>query len=445
MGRGGKPAAWCGYERGPRSRIGIHPLTSSTSMKRTTIIVVSMLGLFAASCSGASETTAAQDADDRPELSTTTGTSTTTTSTSTTTIATTAPAADLGPLEAMLALVPNTREYGKYVVINDYRAAIAALGQEPPSGDDTEAVREFLSALTTQTSPPILVLPVGFGDRAFEIEAWKEQFGFSFLDVDRDVLAGQPPDELFAVQGAFAPGAIDSAVKADPVWSDDLTEAEHDGEPYFLWSDPMVSAFDKASGPRPLGRGGALAVVGDETVFRSVNPEVVTNALDGVAGTSTTLADNKAFASIARSLETHSVHSALLSNEPVLVNPLYVFGGLSGAQPTVEEMEERLNAIPKLPLYLAFGVGQALDDDTGGLLVVSFAMLDPASAEAMLDAFTVIVEQGESFQTNSPWSERLVIKETQAEGNIATIVMETENPRIGFNAFLTRDSLFVTG
>lgn len=70
-------------------------------------------------------------------------------------------------------------------------------------------------------------------------------------------------------------------------------------------------------------------------------------------------------------------------------------------------------------------------------------MPDPDSAAIMLDAFTVVVEDGRSFEFDSSWSDAFTIRETEAVGNVATIVLAADFPTRGYSAFRSADSLFV--
>lgn len=57
-------------------------------------------------------------------------------------------------------------------------------------------------------------------------------------------------------------------------------------------------------------------------------------------------------------------------------------------------------------------------------------MPDPESADDMVEAFSVVIETSKSWDGDLAWSEVFTIRQTQVVGNVATIVLETDD-RVG--------------
>jgi hypothetical protein len=232
------------------------------------------------------------------------------------------------------------------------------------------------------------------------------------------------------------------------VWSADLVEVSSTGGGYFVWGeDPFATEFDRVSGPRPLGRGGALGVLPDGTVIRSVDPAVVEQSLAASSGEARSLVDDASYAAAADTLDASGVYSAMLTSENITIDPLFLLGPLGGEVPTAEEVEEKLDSIVTLPPYLALGIGNKIDPDADpqGVLVVVVVAANAEAAQETITAMEAIVATGTSIAFDAPWSDLLTVSATEAKGSVAIIEFQTENPRIGISAYLQRDTLFVSG
>jgi hypothetical protein len=202
---------------------------------------------------------------------------------------------------------------------------------------------------------------------------------------------------------------------------------------------------ERSSAPRPLGEGGALAALDGGAVIRAVDPRVVERALDALSGIARSLADDEGAVAVARALDGAGAHTALLTDRLSPPDPAELLDVLNEEVGSLEEAAERLERLPTLPAYRVLGIGQALDADGNGLLVVAFATATPEEAEAVADAFTAVVEDGVSIVGDRPWSELLSIRSTSLDETTATIVLDTDNPRLGLQAFYAHDTLFATG
>ena len=356
---------------------------------------------------------------------------------------------DLGPIASMLAYIPDARENRLLLTINDYDGALAAAGTEWPASEDDEAVAEVFGDLSFRLEPPILIAPVAFGDRLFPLDEWRTEVGFSIVDAERDASTGEAPGRLSIVRTRRPAPEIESAVRSDPTWSADLNEVGDGDGAYFAWGDdPLALEIDRdrASAARPLGRGGAMAVLDDGTVIRSPDPEVVEASLAATNDEIRSLLDDGSYASVARALDAADVYSAHLTSENITVDPLYLLGPFDGPPPSAEEVQARLDEITTVPPYLALGIGNKVDLDVApqGVLVLVFAAVSPEAAEQTVAAVEEIVASGNSIAVQAPWSELLSVTSTSVDGSVAVIELRTDNPRIGINSFQQRDTLFVS-
>ena len=356
---------------------------------------------------------------------------------------------ELGPIASMLAHVPDAGENRQLLTINDYEGALETAELEwPPSGDEEAAADVFLT-LSVFAEPPILVSPSIFGRQAFPLDPWRTEVGFTILDVERDASTGEAPGTLSIIHTTRSAGEIEHALQADPVWGSELVEVGEGEGAYFAWGDdPLASDPDpeRITAPRPLGRGGAMAVLDDGTVIRSPDPSVVVRSLDATNGGTRSLLDDESYLAVANALDAAGAYTAHLTSENVVVDPLFLLGPFDGPPPSAAEIEERLGELTTVPPYVALGIGNKVDlgADPQGVLVLVFAAISPESAAETVAAIEEIVVNGTSIVTGGPWSELLTVASTSVDGSLAIVELRTANPRIGIQSFQQRHTLFAS-
>ena len=352
-----------------------------------------------------------------------------------------------GPLASMLVYVADSSANRRQLFIDDYEAGLAAAGVLWPATGDLDQSIDVFRELTFDGEPPIFMTAAAFGDRPIEFDEWRTQFGFSVAETQRSLSTGQAPGTLSIFDTDRADEEIESALRADPVWSADLGEAADDDGGYFVWGDdPLAIVRERTSGPRPLGRGGALALAGDGLVIRSVDPAVVEQSLAASVGEGRSLFDDEGYLAVANALDGAGVYSAFLTSENYGVDPFFLLDPTDAGSLTIEEIEETLENITTIPPYLALGIGTNVDSGTDppGVLVLAFAATSPETAEETVVAIEEIVADGASIASESRWSEMLTVSSTSVDGSVAIVELRTEQPRIGVSAFLQRDTLFVS-
>lgn len=160
------------------------------------------------------------------------------------------------------------------------------------TGLDDASEDERLAALTTMFVDTVQTPPELFAQRGTEIDAFREELGFSVLDVDRSLDVLSPPEQALIMETSVDPAQIDEAVRSDPVWSPLLDVDTVAGHEVYDWDDgAAVSTPDpgRSTAARPLGRGGQLAIV-DGTVTRTVSRSTLVATLGAFGDPETSIA-----------------------------------------------------------------------------------------------------------------------------------------------------------
>ncbi|MEL6983345.1 MAG: hypothetical protein AAFO29_13045, partial [Actinomycetota bacterium] len=147
----------------------------------------------------------------------------------------------------------------------DLGRAEAAIGATRPELGDEEGFQEWSRRLSgtflqDDGGPQAFALIPTFTDGAVsDPVGWTEAYGFSILDTEAVVEAGQPPGTVTSFVVRVTGADIDAAVSTDPVWSSDLEVVEGEDGPYYQWSTEGEVDPERRGPGRPLGRGGLLA------------------------------------------------------------------------------------------------------------------------------------------------------------------------------------------
>jgi hypothetical protein len=311
--------------------------------------------------------------------------------------------------------VPSEQDEPVVVAYGDLARAAEIAGVEPPSDpSDQEAVLRYVNAVTggpvpddgeggeegedgpTSSSPVAAVPPsVAHAERAVDIEEFADDVGWTILQVDRFIERQNLPDAVTVLDGRFDRDSLDDALgeTEDGAW------VAGDGEAGAL--NP-----DEATAARPLGEPLWLSLDDQRLVVtRSAEDMAAARDADGGEGT---LADDAVLAALADALDEEAVYTALLHDGPLESAP-------GGREASPEQREELCDeALAEGPA----GVASGLADDDGPVIVLALVHDDPDAAEANAAAIERMVEEGVSFLTAEPWSERLTLDEVTADGAV---------------------------
>lgn len=298
------------------------------------------------------------------------------------------------------------------MVVNDYAAARAAadLTRHPDRIHDLLTLEE-----TTGVAPSALVAAPGPGDPL------AEELGIRTRDVERDVVAGDPPGQLTILEGSIDPAHVRRAVEADDTFSDRLTAARHAGERSYAWGSEVD--VRRRTPLRRLGIGGNLFIDPPYAVWSNL-ATTVEASIDAAGGTVPSLADDRDLVAVADALQARGGYAGLLAAREVAP-------GVATGGPT-----------PLAP-YDAIAIGPSLEDAHRPVLVVALAYPDASIARSQARRLRALAEDGTSV-AGDRWSELVTVDEVTTDGRVVVGRLRTEKPRLWFDVVLRRDSLLAS-
>ena len=317
------------------------------------------------------------------------------------------------PWRSLLARVPASGTFADFVIVNDYAAARAAadLTRHPDRIHDLLVLEK-----TAGVAPSALVAAPGSGDPL------AEELGIRTRDVERDVVAGDPPGQLTILEGSIDPAHVRRAVRGDGSFSDRLATARHAGKRYYTWGSERVDPLRRTP-LRPLGIGGNLAVDPPYVAWSNL-AATVEASIDAAAGTVPSLADDRDLVAVADALQARGGYAGFLAAHEVAP-------GVATGGPT-----------PLAP-YDAIAIGPSLEDADTPVLVVALAYPDAATARSQAGRLRALAEDGTTV-TGDRWSEFVTVDDVTTDGRVVVGRLRTERPRLWFDVVLRRDSLLAS-
>ena len=343
---------------------------------------------------------------------------------------------DDGRFAALLSVIPATEGALDTVSLSDYQRA--RNGAAPPGvdADDAEIDRWY-----REIERASRLWPVAFGGRHSEIGAWRDEVGFSILDVDAAVEAGVAPDEARAYLGVDST-LVDAAVRADPGWSGELERRQRRAGMLYDWGETADPA--RAGASRLFGEAGRLLVDGDVAVRTSsaATMDDVIATLGGSARPMTSLADDPAVMEVASTLERLGVYSAVLSD--TLISGEEEFSLSDRATDSSRRRWAGFRgSVAMLEPYRLLGFGLARDVDAETLIsVIVIANESPTAAVGNAEALRRTIDEGSSFRTAQFWRDTIEIRTIGSAGSLTIAVVEPATADAIAQAWLQRDSLF---
>jgi hypothetical protein len=292
-------------------------------------------------------------------------------------------------------------------------------------------VHEYRRALTFEPANGLLLHPAPVtGVRVASLAEWRDELGFDLLDVDADVLAGNPPNHVEVAVGSIEAGAVEDAARADPVWSELLEVGEHGGTTVLSWGEEGEVSFDRVTRARPLGQSARMAVE-DGAVAWTRSTAMAEAAVDAWHGDGDSLAGVDELAALAGALDAEGCHAAFLSTD----EGLFALSGLPRPPP---------EPVDPLPRYEAAATGVTV---AGGSPAVVVALAYGSAAEARDGAAALerVVAEGSSVVGRRPWSDVVTSAEVRVDGEVVVGVLATDEARLWFDVPATKDSLLLWG
>ncbi len=320
-------------------------------------------------------------------------------------------------LSSHLAALPVSDGDDFLVVTYADLARAAEIGdiERPDDLGDSDAIVDYVMDISGQQreegeSPRVAAyLPTAaqLQRSATDQEAFADEVGWSFLDVDSFIERDTPPRRLSLLTGDFDRDELDAAL-------------DDNGDEGWLIGDPDGGVdVQQTSVARPIGETLWMDLDGDRLAVAWADGDIgrVAEAEDGV----NLLAEDAGLAALATALDDRDVYSAVLtSSEDALSVPFAerVLG--VGATP---ELIEAMEGLPQCSGMTA--AATAIADDGEPLLVLAIAHRNEDAAESNVEAVTTALTEGDQMARQRPWSDLLTVEAVEAEG---TVVVATARP-----------------
>ena len=347
-----------------------------------------------------------------------------------------------GPFFDLMKLIPLTEDNRSIVSFNGYRLAREANGIQAPAEDASDQdLEEYLRELgsTGLAAGPWIS---GF-TRESMAQLERKYLGFGVGDVERSILAGEPPYTLEAVGGRFDPETTDASLAACAE-CDKPEVQEHLGVKFYSWGEDYKPDLKKRLQPPAydvLGRGGRIAVL-DSVVFRTLGTAGLRSLIRTYGGNGDSLADDPDLALAAGALQKLGAYSALLVGDVErFTDPL---DSLLSAeeQAQLQKMRDQLQmeAGTTSDKYSVLGAGVAKDSDDFVTILV-FVYEDEGAASRKVQDFEERLANGRSMLTGQPWAEYFPESEVWNDGRALIARLRTEHHRIWEQMVMAVDSL----
>ena len=347
-----------------------------------------------------------------------------------------------GPFFDLMKLIPLTEDSRAFVSFNDYTLARELNGIQAPAEDaNDEDLEEYLRELgsTGLAAGPWIS---GF-TRESMAQLERKYLGFGVGDVERSILAGEPPYTLEGVSGGYGPETTDASLAACAEC--DKPEIQgHLGVKFYSWGEDYKPDLKKRLQPPAydeLGRGGRIAVL-DSVVFRALGTAGMRSLIRTYGGNGDSFADDPDLALAAGALQNLGVYSALLAGDVErFTGPLdSLLSPEERAQLQKTRDQLQMEAGTTSDRYSVLGAGVAKDAD-GFVTILVFVYEDEGAASRNVQDFEERLANGRSMLTGQPWTEYFPEGEVWDEGRALIAMLRTEHPRVWEQIVLTEDSL----
>ncbi|MGC5628869.1 hypothetical protein ACPYO6_11815 [Georgenia sp. Z1344] len=299
---------------------------------------------------------------------------------------------DFSVVAAIGEIPAEVAEGAVYVSTADLDSACEANGcTRPEDADDEEAVRDWMSALTggpaAPDGPVHVDLPDSLGGRTGTMADFRDQVGWSLVDVDSYVSFAVPPSSFTVVTGP-------EALSDELVEVDDRVLSTSDAEDG--WVDPSsASAIDS------LGRPVRLTQDEDRTALSLSTASVAAWR----AGPEATLADDESLLAVAGAMDDAGVVSSVLARDDFTV-PDDAVGPGAARLPPFETVAVGWSGGDDAAITVAYGTGAGQDAEQ--------------LATALQDMFDEDVTSASATSVGRPLSDVLVLDDVTVGDSLVT-------------------------
>ena len=303
-------------------------------------------------------------------------------------------------MQSHLAQLPASDNPG-VIVAGDLDAASEAAGLQRPDDADSEAGREWLTALTTVVDYPVFVPLPGQLMMAFGQEGGDE-LGWDLTDVQTFTDSTAPPRTTLLVTGDFDDDTISEDL-------DDLGEGVFSagaGEDYFI-TLTETTAVRPAGAPLRLGhRDGAIVVDSEEQAVRAWLEDQDRS----------TLAADDAVMGLAEALDAQDVYAAAVRTHAGALEP---DPGMTAAQ--AAQLREHWQEWAITEPFDAMGFGWAMANDEH-VVALAYHFADTDSAERAVDQVRQVWTQGTNLAGHQ-LSQMFTVQDVEQDGQIVAATL----------------------
>lgn len=257
----------------------------------------------------------------------------------------------------------------------------------------------------------------GWGQHAVEGTIRDKYLGYNFTNLDAEILASIPPNEIVAAIGRYDPQATKDALSHQDEWPSWAVEAytteEYRGVTIHSWGEGLQMHMTERLVPPHidrLGRAMPLAVT-DEYLFYAATMESIKLMIDASQGKPESLADLPELASIADGLYELHVYEALIA---------YEF--LANGDPEYTETYPG----PRLKKFIIFGSGIG-EDERGIFTALVLYHESQEDAEANVSLLKQRIADTDSIINDTPWNEIITGTDIWVEGKVLMAKIYTDS------------------
>jgi hypothetical protein len=293
----------------------------------------------------------------------------------------------------LLAHVPDDPATRSSVIIGDPARAVAAGVRHPGRGAaDTDVNRYVLDLIRGRGDTPTIVPDVGVLGGVRDHDASAAELGFRITDVDRFVVAGEPPAQVEILTGELDPADIEAA-----------------------------------TGSGRLGSGGR-SVADDGLVLWGSTDEGLAGLLATRDGSVSSLADDDAYRQAVGVFDGYRAHGAVLGDRlPSAID---------------ESDGTTTDPGPELTGVEVWGMGSTILDGEFRVIVVLVSD-DLDGAVDNTERLRAHLAEGESAATGRPWTEKVEIVEIGTDDRVTTAVLDPVTTQLWLEEWLDADPLLL--
>jgi hypothetical protein len=314
----------------------------------------------------------------------------------------------------VISLLPALPEEQSTIFISDFvRIGELNESERPASDASSEVAKAYLTSIFSPPSDEEAGAVAGDWFTGADVDAFRDELGFSVLDVDLLVETGPGPGFMRLVQGSFDAQQVSEAAATDPVWSDLLEEVGYEGETYLSWGGDSEQDSGEATAARPLGIGGRLWVQENLGVWTH-DTSGMEAAIAAASGDGDKLIDDPSYLEVAEALDAESAYNAILVRGPSAA------GLLEGSDAEI------------------LAVGESFAEDSFRDLLIVAAPSEERASEIAAGLEDTLAE-GQSVRTERKWTDLFGECEATAEGSIVVVDCEVDSQPIFRDALFSQD------